>query len=101
MMLTKEDVVKLLNPVKDPFLHRTVEETGARVDVNIKEEKKHVRVKVAIAKKNTAEQMQLQQQLVQIVKINGANTVGLRFGHLADEASQTCSTATDTAHGNE
>lgn len=101
MMLTKEDVVKLLNPVKDPFLHRTFEETGAIVDVNIKEEKKHVSVKIAIAKKNTAEQMQLQQQIVQILKKNGANTVGLRFEQLADEVIQKYQPAAEAAQEKE
>lgn len=84
-MLTKEEVVQLLNPVKDPFLHRTLEETEGIKEVTIKEDKKHVSVKVAIGKTNTAEQMQLQQELVGILKRNGAVTVGLRFEQLADE----------------
>ncbi|MFD2043134.1 P-loop NTPase [Ornithinibacillus salinisoli] len=84
-MLTKEEVVQLLNPVKDPFLHRTLEETGGISEVTIKEEKKHISVKVAIGKTNTAEQMQLQQELVGILKKNGATTVGLRFEQLPDE----------------
>lgn len=84
-MLTKEKVVELLNPVKDPFLHRTLEETGGIIDVTIREEKKHVSVKVLIGKPNTAEQMQLQQELVSILKKHGASTVGLRFDKLSDE----------------
>lgn len=84
-MLTKEDVIQLLNPVKDPFLHTTLEETDAIKQVTIREEKKHVSVKVAISKTNTGEQMQLQQELVNILKKNGAATVGLRFEQLPDE----------------
>lgn len=66
-LLTKEKVIELLNPVKDPFLHRTLEETSGIVDVTIREEKNHVSVKLAIGKPNTAEQMQLQQELVGIL----------------------------------
>ncbi|MDY0407240.1 Mrp/NBP35 family ATP-binding protein [Virgibacillus sp. 179-BFC.A HS] len=84
-MLTKEEVIKLLNPVKDPFLHKTLEETNGIKDVTIKEEKKHVSVKLAIGKTNTAEQMQLQQQVVGILKKNGATTVGLRFEQLPED----------------
>src|SRR5690625_2730030 len=84
-MLTKDQVIELLNPVKDPFLHRTLEETGGILDVTIREERKHVSVKLAIGKPNTAEQMQLQQELVGILKKNGATTVGLRFAQLPEE----------------
>ena len=84
-LLTKEEVRTLLNPVKDPFLHRTLEETGGIVEINIKEDKNHVSVKLAIGKPNTAEQMQLQQEIVGILKRNGATTVGLRFQALPDE----------------
>lgn len=87
-MLTKEEVIELLNPVKDPFLHTSFEETGGIVDVTIREEKKHVSVKLAIGKTNTAEQMQLQQEVVAILKRNGARTVGLRFEQLPDEVIQ-------------
>ncbi|MFC0299722.1 P-loop NTPase [Virgibacillus soli] len=87
-MLTKDEVTQLLNPVKDPFLHRTFEETGGIVEITIREEKKHVSVKLAIGKINTAEQMQLQQEVVGILKKNGATTVGLRFEQLADEVIQ-------------
>ena len=84
-MLTKEEVIALLEPVKDPFLHTTFKETNAIVEVTIREEKKHVSVKLAIGKPNTAEQMQLQQEIVGILKKNGANTVGLRFEQLPDD----------------
>src|SRR5690625_67684 len=84
-MLTKEQVIELISPVKDPFLHRTLGETGGILDVTIREERKHVSVKLAIGKPNTAEQMQLQQELVGILKKNGATTVGLRFAQLTEE----------------
>lgn len=94
-MLTKEEVVQLLNPVKDPFLHRTLEETGGIISVSIKEDKKHVSVKVGISKTNTAEQMQLQQEIVGILKRNGCSTVGLRFEQLPDEVIQKYQPAAD------
>jgi ATP-binding protein involved in chromosome partitioning len=84
-LLSKDEVVQLLNPVKDPFLHRTLEETGGISKVTIKEDKNHVSVKIAISKTNTGEQMQLQQEIVGILKKNGATTVGLRFEQLPDE----------------
>src|SRR5699024_9832503 len=63
-------------------------ETGAIKEVTIREEKKHVSVKLAIGEPNTAEQMTLQQEVVNILKKNGANTVGLRFEQLPDEVIQ-------------
>lgn len=84
-MLTQDEVKELLSSVNDPFLHRTLEETGGVKEVNIKEEKKHVSVKVGIGKTNTGEQMQLQQEIVGILKKNGASTVGLRFEQLPDD----------------
>ncbi|MFG6117252.1 Mrp/NBP35 family ATP-binding protein [Halobacillus sp. MO56] len=84
-MLTKEEVQKLLHPIEDPFLHKTLEETGGVEEIKIKEEKNHVSVKIGVAKTNTAEQMQLQQEIVNILKGAGAATVGLRFTQLPDE----------------
>lgn len=84
-MLTKEEVIKLLNNVNDPFLHTPFQQTGAILEVKIREEKKHVSVKLAIGEPNTAEQMELQQEIVGILKKNGANTVGLRFEQLAED----------------
>src|SRR5690625_395523 len=84
-MLTKEEVIELLNPINDPFLHTSFKETEGILSVSINEEKRHVSVKLAIGKPNTAEQMQLQQELVAILKRNGASTVGLRFEQLPED----------------
>src|SRR5699024_12272303 len=84
-MLTKEAVITLLNPVKDPFLQTPFEKTGGIIEVKVNEEKRHVSVKLAIGKPNSAEQMDLQQQIVAILKRNGARTVGLRFEQLPDD----------------
>ncbi|MBO8157522.1 MAG: Mrp/NBP35 family ATP-binding protein [Bacillaceae bacterium] len=84
-MLTKEQVLEILNPMKDPYLHKTFEETGAVQDIKIKEDKNHVSIKLGIGNPNSAEQMQLQQDIVNKLKQAGASTVGLRFTKLSDE----------------
>src|SRR5699024_9715171 len=84
-MLAKEEIIKLLEPIKDPFLHTTFKETGAILSVSVREEKKHVSVKLAIGQPNTADQMELHKEIVGLLKKNGANTVGLRFEQLPDE----------------
>jgi len=84
-MLSEARVVELLNGVKEPFLHRTLEEVNAIQEVKINVEKGHVSVKVAIAKTGTAEQLQLQSEIVSLLKQEGANTVGLRFSELPEE----------------
>ncbi|MDX8047317.1 Mrp/NBP35 family ATP-binding protein [Gracilibacillus sp. S3-1-1] len=84
-MLTEQSVIDLLHNLKDPFLHKTFKETNGIEEVSIKEDKNHVSVKLAIGKINTAEQMQLQQELVGKLKQLGAATVGLRFSQLPDD----------------
>jgi ATP-binding protein involved in chromosome partitioning len=84
-MLSEAKVVELLNGLKEPFLHKTLEEVQAIQEVKINEEKGHVSVKVAIAKTGTAEQLQLQSEIVSLLKQEGANTVGLRFAELPEE----------------
>lgn len=64
-MVTKEEVIQLLSEVKDPFLHRTFAETEGIVDVTIREEQRHVSVKLAIGKPNTAEQWNYNKKLLQ------------------------------------
>ena len=84
-MINEQQVRALLGELTDPFLHRTLEETNGITQVSIKEEKQHVSVKLAIAKVNSAEQMQLQTKVVDILKKAGANTVGIRFEELPKE----------------
>src|SRR5699024_11767879 len=97
-VLSKEEITELLKPVQDPFLHKTLEETDGIKGISIKEEKKHVSVKIGIAKTNTAEQMNLQQEIVGILKKNGASTVGLRFEQLTDEVIQQFYTYDEEEH---
>ncbi|MCA0985604.1 Mrp/NBP35 family ATP-binding protein [Halobacillus yeomjeoni] len=87
-MLTKDQILEILHPIEDPFLHKTLEETGGVEEIKIKEEKNHVSVKLLIGKTNTAEQMELQQTIVNALKSGGAATVGLRFDQLPDDVLQ-------------
>lgn len=84
-MLTEQKVKEALNGLKEPFIHRTLGELNAIEEIKIKEEKNHVSVKIQIAKTGTAEQLQLQTQIVNLLKEAGAETVGIRFSELPDE----------------
>jgi ATP-binding protein involved in chromosome partitioning len=84
-MLTEAKVLEVLNGIKEPFLHKSLSEVNAIEEIKIKEEKNHVSVKIAIAKTGTAEQLQLQTQIVNALKGAGAESVGLRFSQLSDE----------------
>ncbi|WP_040225723.1 Mrp/NBP35 family ATP-binding protein [Bhargavaea cecembensis] len=94
-MINEQQVRELVGQLQDPFLHHSLEETGGITEVSIKEEKSHVSVKLAIAKINNAEQMQLQMKVVEVLKEAGANTVGIRFEELpAEKLEQFRGTAT-------
>lgn len=84
-MLREEDVRKIVGQLKEPYLHKTLEELNAIEEIKIKPEKAHVSVKIGLAKTGTAEQLQLQQQVVALLKEAGAETVGLRFVELPEE----------------
>jgi ATP-binding protein involved in chromosome partitioning len=84
-MFTEEKARELLNPLKEPFLHISLADLNAIEEVKVKEEKNHVSVKIAIAKTGTAEQLQFQTQIVDLLKGAGANTVGIRFSELPAE----------------
>ena len=84
-VMNEQQVRELIGQLEDPFLHRTLEQTGGIVNVSIKEEKQFVSVKIAIAKTNTPEQMTLQMKIVELLKENGAASVGIRFEELAPE----------------
>lgn len=96
-MLTEQQVLQILQNMKDPFLHKSLEETNGIQEIKIKEEKKHVSVKVALAKTGTAEQMQLQGAIVAKLKEAGAESVGLRFTDLPQE--ELAKHKTDTGQG--
>ncbi|MFD2617419.1 Mrp/NBP35 family ATP-binding protein [Terrilactibacillus laevilacticus] len=82
-MLSKEQVVTILQTIKDPHLHKNLVETGALRQLSIKEHL--VSLKIALAKIKTEEQMKVQQAIVQKLKEQGAESVGLRFEQLSEE----------------
>ncbi|KQL41473.1 chromosome partitioning protein ParA [Bacillus sp. FJAT-25509] len=84
-MLTNEQVLSLLGTINEPFINKSLVELNAVKEISIKEEKKHVSVKIALLKTGTAEQMQIQTQIVQLLKQNGADTVGIRFTEFTEE----------------
>lgn len=84
VLLTEQKVRETLSGLQEPFIHKTLGELNAIEEVKIKEEKNHVSVKVLIAKTGTAEQLQLQTQVVTLLKEAGATTVGIRFAELPE-----------------
>ncbi|WP_080849011.1 P-loop NTPase [Cytobacillus gottheilii] len=84
-MLTEQRMKDAISELKEPFLHKTLGELNAIEEIKIKEEKAHVSVKILIAKTGTAEQLQLQTEIVNRLKAAGAATVGIRFSELPEE----------------
>lgn len=84
-MINEETVRELVGQLTDPFLHKTLSETEGITEVSINVEKKHVSVKLALAKINTAEQLPFQMKVVDILKDAGADSVGIRFEELPQE----------------
>ena len=84
-MLKEEALRTVIGQLKDPFLHISLEELKAIEEIKIKQEKKHVSLRISISKINTPEQLQLQQHIVALVKEEGAESVGLRFQELPQE----------------
>ncbi|WP_163102776.1 P-loop NTPase [Peribacillus alkalitolerans] len=84
-MLTEQRIKELLSGLNDPFLHKSLLETNGIEEIKIKPEKNYVSVKIAIAKTGTAEQLQLQGKIVELLKELGAESVGIRFNALSEE----------------
>jgi ATP-binding protein involved in chromosome partitioning len=94
-MLTNDQVLSLLGTINEPFLNKSLVELNAVKEISIKDEKKHVSVKIALLKTGSAEQMQIQTQIVQILKQNGAETVGIRFTEFTEEEKSQFNQAED------
>ncbi|UTR12556.1 Mrp/NBP35 family ATP-binding protein [Evansella sp. LMS18] len=82
-MITEEQVLNALKNVNEPHLNKSLIELNAVKELKIKNDM--VSLKLAIAQPGTAEQMQLQQNVVNAVKGAGAESVGLRFEKMSDE----------------
>ncbi|KHF38989.1 Mrp/NBP35 family ATP-binding protein [Halalkalibacter okhensis] len=85
-MVTEAVVIEALKRVKDRDLNKNLVETGGVREIKVKEG--NVSLKIALAKTGTAEQMEVQQEIVNVVKGEGASSVGLRFEELSDEELQ-------------
>lgn len=97
-MINEQQVRELVGQLHDPFLHKTLLETNGLKEISVKEEKNHVSVKLAIAKTNTPEQLQLQMKVVDALKGAGVGTVGIRFEELPQEVlAQFRGTTTESA----
>jgi ATP-binding protein involved in chromosome partitioning len=82
-MITQEGVLDVLKTINDPHLHKSLVETNAIREMKLSEG--FVSLKIALAKTQTAEQMKVQQEIVQKLKAAGADSVGLRFEPLTQE----------------
>jgi ATP-binding protein involved in chromosome partitioning len=76
-VLTEEKVIELISSIQDPYLHKSIVDSGSIRELKIKEG--YVGLKIGLAHTGTPEQMQLQQQIVQVLKNAGVESVGLRF----------------------
>ena len=83
-MITEQVLRTYIAQVTDPLLGVTLAETEGILEIRINEEKNHVSLKIGIAETGGGEQLHMQNQIVEIVKGLGANTVGLRFEKLPD-----------------
>nr|WP_276531460.1 Mrp/NBP35 family ATP-binding protein [Fictibacillus nanhaiensis] len=86
-VLTEEKVIELLSPIQDPYLHKSIVDSGSIRELKIKEG--YVGLKLGLAHTGTPEQMQLQQQIVQVLKNAGVESVGLRFEKREDVQTDT------------
>ena len=84
-MITESQVRELVGNLEDPILNVPISETEGIIEVSIKEEKKHVSVKIAIGREGGQEQLELQMKIVGLLKEEGADSVGLRFEELPEE----------------
>ena len=84
-MLSVEQVKELVGELHDPIVDVPIKETGGIVEVSVKEEKEHISIKIAIAKMGGQPQLDLQMEIVDLLKDNGAKTVGIRFDELSEK----------------
>ncbi|MDT8862245.1 Mrp/NBP35 family ATP-binding protein [Alkalihalobacillus sp. MEB130] len=85
-MVTEAVVIEALKRVKDRDLNQNLVETGGVREIKVKDG--NVSLKIALAKTGTAEQLEVQQEIVNVVKGEGATSVGLRFEELSEEELQ-------------
>ncbi|MFS0784911.1 P-loop NTPase [Shouchella sp. 1P09AA] len=82
-MMTDQEIMEALKRVKDRDLDKSIVDTGGVRE--IKNKNGNLSLKIALARTGTSEQMQVQQEIVNVLKSEGASSVGLRFDTLTDE----------------
>lgn len=82
-LVTEKEILAALKRIKDRDLNKSIVDTGGVRQVKNKDG--NVSLKIALAKTGTAEQMQVQQEIVNVLKSEGAKSVGLRFETLSEE----------------
>ncbi len=85
-MMSEEQVLEILKPIQEPFLHKSIVDADSVKEIRVKEN--YVSLKIAIAQMNSPEQMQLQQEIVNALKSAGVESVGLRFEQRQDSPQQ-------------
>lgn len=85
-MMSEEQVLEILKPIQEPFLHKSIVDADSVKEIRVKEN--YVSLKIAIAQANSPEQMQLQQEIVNTLKGAGVESVGLRFEQRQEEGQQ-------------
>ncbi|MGP7819378.1 P-loop NTPase [Niallia sp. 01092] len=85
-MITEAIVIEALKRVKDRDLNKNIIDTGGLRELKVKEG--NVSLKIALAQTGTPEQMEVQQEIVNVIKGEGATSVGLRFEELTNEELQ-------------
>ncbi|MGM7703700.1 P-loop NTPase [Pseudalkalibacillus sp. Hm43] len=85
-MMSEEQVLEILKPIQEPFLHKSIVDADSVKEIRLKEN--YVSLKIAIAQMNTPEQMQLQHEIVNALKSAGVESVGLRFEQRQDSPKQ-------------
>ncbi|PXW86706.1 ATP-binding protein involved in chromosome partitioning [Streptohalobacillus salinus] len=84
-LITKQQVMTILRPVKDPYIHKRLHEMNGIKAVHVDEETGKVKAELQLAQIGTQAQKQLYEELVEKLKLIGATEVVLQFGLLPEE----------------
>ncbi|MEC2077391.1 P-loop NTPase [Metabacillus fastidiosus] len=82
-MLTETKIIDLLKGIRDYDLNRNIIETGGVRNIKISKGN-NVSLQIALARTKTKEQTNIQQNIVSLLKNEGANSVGLKFEELSE-----------------
>lgn len=83
--MKEQQVMTILRPVKDPFIHKRFVETGAIKSVEVDETTNKVMIDIALSKVNQPENKQLKQELINKLVQAGASEVTIQFSQLPQE----------------